>query len=209
MSETYDKLYRSNSSYFGAAAETDLVSYINSNEFSSGMLALDIGCGQGRDTIFLAKRGAKVTAIDSSKVGIDQLRERLDTMQITADLKICDIREWNFPEGRFHIGIARTVLDHIPKIDLENVMETLKASVINNGVIFVTVFTTDDPGAKNLNSLSASECAAEVQHYFASRELWSWFEDWATIYYEECYYLDQSHGRDHYHGLAKIVARKR
>ncbi|MGB0863133.1 MAG: class I SAM-dependent methyltransferase, partial [Saprospiraceae bacterium] len=34
---------------------------------------LDLGCGQGRDAIALAKLGFDVTGIDISKVGIDQM----------------------------------------------------------------------------------------------------------------------------------------
>jgi 2-polyprenyl-3-methyl-5-hydroxy-6-metoxy-1,4-benzoquinol methylase len=34
---------------------------------------IDLGCGQGRDSISLAKLGYKITGIDSSKVGIKQM----------------------------------------------------------------------------------------------------------------------------------------
>jgi 2-polyprenyl-3-methyl-5-hydroxy-6-metoxy-1,4-benzoquinol methylase len=34
---------------------------------------IDLGCGQGRDSIPLAKLGYKITGIDNSKVGIDQM----------------------------------------------------------------------------------------------------------------------------------------
>ena len=34
---------------------------------------IDLGCGQGRDSISQAKLGYKVTGIDNSKVGIDQM----------------------------------------------------------------------------------------------------------------------------------------
>jgi cyclopropane fatty-acyl-phospholipid synthase-like methyltransferase len=37
---------------------------------------LDLGCGRGRHTIHLAKRGFHVTAIDNDANAIDQLTER-------------------------------------------------------------------------------------------------------------------------------------
>ncbi len=36
---------------------------------------LDLGCGQGRDALFLGALGYNVTGIDLSKVGIDQMNQ--------------------------------------------------------------------------------------------------------------------------------------
>lgn len=52
---------------------------------------LDIGCGQGRDAIPLAKLGYRVTGIDVSKLGIDQMLEKakklnLDIKGIVTDM---------------------------------------------------------------------------------------------------------------------------
>jgi SAM-dependent methyltransferase len=40
--------------------------------------ALDLACGEGRNAIWLANRGWKVTAIDYSQVAIDRARELAD-----------------------------------------------------------------------------------------------------------------------------------
>jgi len=40
-------------------------------------LAIDLGCGSGRDTLELLNRGWKVLAIDASPVGIDLLRKQV------------------------------------------------------------------------------------------------------------------------------------
>lgn len=39
---------------------------------------LDLGCGPGRNSIWLAKRGWRVTGVDASTVGLEQARERAD-----------------------------------------------------------------------------------------------------------------------------------
>ena len=56
---------------------------------------LDLGCGQGRDSIPLARLGYRVTGIDSSKVGIEQMMakarsEGLDVTGITSDIYTFD-----------------------------------------------------------------------------------------------------------------------
>jgi tellurite methyltransferase len=52
---------------------------------------LDLGCGQGRDAIALARMGYSVTGIDNSKVGIDQMNrvaheENLNLTGLVADI---------------------------------------------------------------------------------------------------------------------------
>jgi tellurite methyltransferase len=46
--------------------------------FASPGFAVDLGCGDGRDTIELLRRGWKVLAIDSEPVAIERLRARPD-----------------------------------------------------------------------------------------------------------------------------------
>ena len=46
--------------------------------------ALDIACGVGRHALYLAERGWQVTAVDSSRVGIEILRQRARSARIPA-----------------------------------------------------------------------------------------------------------------------------
>jgi len=45
--------------------------------------ALDLACGEGRNAIWLAAQGWKVTAIDFSSVGVDRGRSRADGLPIS------------------------------------------------------------------------------------------------------------------------------
>jgi 2-polyprenyl-3-methyl-5-hydroxy-6-metoxy-1,4-benzoquinol methylase len=73
---------------------------------------LDLGCGQGRDAIALARLGFEVTGIDYSKVGINQLneiakKENLLLKGIVADIfEFSDFSEFDFVllDSMFHFG---------------------------------------------------------------------------------------------------------
>lgn len=56
--------------------EPYLVSTIDSGITIMPKTALDIGCGMGTNSIFLAERGFEVTAVDLSKVAIDAAKVR-------------------------------------------------------------------------------------------------------------------------------------
>ncbi len=59
--------------------------------------ALDVGAGEGRHAIWLAKQGWAVTAIDFSKVGIERGQAASDSEAI--EWLVDDIRSWTPPAG--------------------------------------------------------------------------------------------------------------
>ena len=73
---------------------------------------LDVGCGQGRDAIPLAKLGFLVTGIDHSQVGIDQLNEiaEKDNLSLKGVVKdiysYSDFNQYDFIllDSMFHFG---------------------------------------------------------------------------------------------------------
>ena len=63
---------------------------------------LEIGCGQGRDAIFLASEGFEVWAIDYSQQAIMQLAEKAEDEGATMTLGVHDVRRpLPFPDASF------------------------------------------------------------------------------------------------------------
>lgn len=62
-------------SVFENVPDENLVSYINKNWVSKGKV-LELGCGPGRNAIYLANEGFDVTAVDLSIEGIKWAKER-------------------------------------------------------------------------------------------------------------------------------------
>jgi tellurite methyltransferase len=57
--------------------------------------ALDLACGAGRNAIYLARLGWRVTAVDSSPAAIARLRERAEGLPI--DTRVADLERGEFP----------------------------------------------------------------------------------------------------------------
>lgn len=76
-----------------------------------GVRALDLGCGGGVHTVFLAAEGFAVSAIDISPVAIETTRGRLEEAGLGADLRVGAIDELPYGEGSFDYVVSSGVLD--------------------------------------------------------------------------------------------------
>lgn len=56
--------------------------------------ALDVGCGQGRNSIALARLGFEVTAFDMSKVGIEYLRKKAESENLSIEAFVGDMYDF-------------------------------------------------------------------------------------------------------------------
>jgi SAM-dependent methyltransferase len=99
MAYFYDELYAEKVERWPSE---DIVAFVERNrrEFGDGVI-LDLGCGAGRHSIFMAVRGLRVCGIDRSAVGIAYAREwakrdLLDACFQIGDLQMLPYRSENF-----------------------------------------------------------------------------------------------------------------
>jgi SAM-dependent methyltransferase len=59
--------------------------------------ALDLGAGEGRNALWLASRGWRVTAVDYSAEGVATGRDRAEHDGLDIDWAVADVRDWRAP----------------------------------------------------------------------------------------------------------------
>lgn len=91
MRSSYNEYYKKQD-YFGRPYP-GLVKFFESYPDKSTIL--DLGCGQGRDSLFLGRLGFRVTGVDISTVGIQQLNEAAQTENLKVKGKVADIYTFN------------------------------------------------------------------------------------------------------------------
>jgi tellurite methyltransferase len=172
--------------------------------------ALDLGCGDGRNSLFLAGIGLRVEAIDQSRTGIEKLNQRASEYGLDQNIEteVVDVREFDFKDDQYNLINAITILDHLPEQDIKLVIEKVARSLRKGGVLFAKVHTVDDPG-NNGNPEQASELAEAIEHYFESDELKKLIsEQLEVVRYREFEITDDTHGETHRHAFAEAIARK-
>lgn len=78
---------------------------------------LDLGCGQGRDALALARLGYEVTGVDISRVGIGQMMRDAKNLNLQAEGIVADIYDYPI-DASFDFVLLDSML-HFYKKDLE------------------------------------------------------------------------------------------
>jgi SAM-dependent methyltransferase len=107
-------------------------------------VALDLGCGEGRDTVYLASAGLRVHAHDIAPTGIANARMRLERAGIDpgrVDLTITDIRSFDYPADTYDLALAANVYQFLGPDEGAGHIELLRRTVKRGGVLGVGVFS--------------------------------------------------------------------
>lgn len=68
--------------------------------------ALDLACGEGRNAIWLAKRGWRVTGVDFSRVAIAKARESAERAGVDVDFVCADLLEYEAAEAAYDLVVV-------------------------------------------------------------------------------------------------------
>lgn len=206
----YDEFYStSDDPNFGLAPSVELKEFIE----HSGMTgtALDLACGEGRDTLFLLNAGCDVTAVDVSQVALDKLEKYAGDRKLSDGLTtLCmDFTAFKAGAHQFDLISSATGLDHVDIGQTRELFPSIVSWLKPGGALYLMVHTVDDPGFAAF-STKTSELTNMIQHYFRHNELLDLVRDHhlRILRYEERVEEDHIHGKPHKHGFATVIAIK-
>ncbi len=111
-------------SYFEFQAEIGLTKHIGgitaTNELiklcriKKGSKVLEVGCGIGLTSVYLAKKGCMVTGVDISKAMIRKAKEKAEQKKVKVEFMVADAQKLPFRKNVFDAVICESVMAFVP-----------------------------------------------------------------------------------------------
>ena len=87
--------------------------------------ALDIGMGQGRNSLFLAALGWDVTGFDISEVGVKQAQAEARKRGLKLDAKVGDVDKFDYGKARYDLVVGMYMHEYLTR-NASKVVQSLK-----------------------------------------------------------------------------------
>jgi len=101
--------------FFRSAPDESLVTWHDGRFAMPGSgRALDLGCGPGRNAVWLAGQGYRVDALDLSPAALDWGRERAAEAGVDVSFVRTDIFEWRVPDESYDLVYDSGCFHHLP-----------------------------------------------------------------------------------------------
>jgi 2-polyprenyl-3-methyl-5-hydroxy-6-metoxy-1,4-benzoquinol methylase len=139
MQEMWDERYRESETVFGHEANRLLVDVVGGFDRGS---ALDLGCGQGRNALWLAEQGFTVTGLDLSPVAIEQARAQASELGLDVTFESVDLLTWD-PAGRTWDLVILAYI-HLPESMRRTVHAAAQRAIAPGGTIVVLAHHLDN-----------------------------------------------------------------
>lgn len=165
----------------------------------AGAQVLDLGCGDGRNAIPLARAGFDVTGIDISRAGIQKLNTLSERNGLSIQAEIADMTVYEI-RNTYDLIISHGCLHFVERSHWERLILEFRAHTTANGFNAITVFTDDIPAPPDLADLCVG--------LFHESELYDRYSEWEIIL-KKSYTFQDEHvgGLQHVHAANKLVAR--
>ncbi len=200
---SYDQLYKTKNVW--GDKPNDLLFKIY-NKVDVGSKFLDLGCGQGRDSLFMLRAGFQVTAVDNSLKGIENIKKEIavdDLFENKLKLFCENIASFTIEENSYAIINIFNSLQFLLKTEAIELIYKSKKSLQKHGYIIISGFMIND--SFYLKAGNEKRC------FFKKQELKEIFSDFKIVFYEEKDILDKGHPgspEPHIHSVAKLIAQK-
>lgn len=106
-------------------------------EKKSGLRMLDLGCGAGRHTVYMAGQGFEVHGADSSRTGLELTQKRLRSHDLRGHVLKCDMKGLPYVDSCFDTVVCLHAIYHQNPADIRRTISEITRVLRKGGFLLV------------------------------------------------------------------------
>ncbi len=165
-------------------------------------VVLDVACGYGRDTIYLAAGGYRVYGMDLSGLAIKRARDWACQEELQIDFKQGELIDCGYRQDFFDAVLMFNTLHLLWGPKREEVVSEIHRILKPGGVGLFAFFSTREKGfgkGEEVEKNSFARGGSRMRHYFDRMDIEELFSAYSSLSAEEFFISPQEHehhGRD-------------
>ncbi|MDR1260531.1 MAG: class I SAM-dependent methyltransferase [Oscillospiraceae bacterium] len=171
------------------------------NLFKHAWNILDIGCGAGKDALYLASNGYKnIDAFDISENAVAKLNSIASENKVTVNAWVEDLRQFRF-EKLYDLIFSFGTLHFVEKAEWKSLLRKAKENTSIGGVHIIQLFTNVVPASPDI--------AATAIGLADDEEIKTIYSDWNILQFKSYTFEEEHPGvPKHTHATNKIVVQR-
>jgi tellurite methyltransferase len=165
----------------------------------SARTLVDLGSGEGRDSIFFARRGYRVLGVDISSVGVRKAERRASRLGVDVRFRVGDIRTYRLSR-RVDVVFCSGALNNVPRRIRAARFEHFKAKTAPGGI---NAMNADVP-----KPYIPPQTTNPFASPFRSGELLGYYWDWEILDSGQVEFISSASGIPHRKAMDVVIARK-
>lgn len=196
----YEKWYEGEDYYWGVEPAELCHELIKLVKPGKDVKVLDIGCGEGKDAVFMAKQGYDVTAFDITTNGINKTIRMAEENNVKINAFVADINDFEI-DDTFDIIYSTGTIQYLEDDKIDGFFAKVQKMTRPNGINWFNVFV-DKPFIPLPPDWDVYE------KLWPAAKLFTYYPDWLFERIDEYIYECHSSGVPHLHCMDVLVARK-
>ncbi|MBI2043865.1 class I SAM-dependent methyltransferase [Candidatus Pacearchaeota archaeon] len=166
----WEKVYSNKSTPWDVNQSEDELVRLVKGKIVKPCKVLELGCGHGNDSIFLAKNGFEVTAIDISNNAIGEAKKRAEKNGVKIKFLVEDASQLNSLKETFQFIYDRACFHFIPKEKRAGYLTNIKR-LLKKGGYFVLIASSDQGDVKGPYHFSKEDIEQLFRNEFEILEI--------------------------------------
>lgn len=167
------------------------------------------GCAYGRNSLYFARSGFDVLGLDASPVAIDMAKETVSESKIAIDYQVGNVYQLPYGDDAFEAIFDRGLLHLMLRAERRQAIIEYRRVLLNNGALFLTVFSTKDPQygrGVELEENTFDSMDGRPAHFFTRDEMSEILKGWQILNMKTLKERETHGAGEHFHNFLLVIA---